>query len=246
MRFFNWLKSLFAKPIRVDAPDPALRVPSTIAPKPDQSFAIPWTGVQGRGRAIDPWLKGQIDEKMKEIFGRQILTKLQSGSREDLNWLVWAAAHAIIELQPREIPRNSNSGPLVSAIQDTVGGREAWPWCASFVQTAVAYAEGISGRPSALAASEHVWTMFHQSKQLWTGKPETGAIFCLNYPPGQSGHTGILWRESLDGYHTEEGNTQAGVDAQGRPIREGGGGYHCVRNFRDKPGIKMLGWLKAF
>lgn len=250
MKFWTWLKSLFVKP-EIDRPDPDVRIIAEPTPSkikegvgigdlllPDHAEA------QGPGRKIDETLFRQLCYKVCDIFGYpEVRLRLDRG---ELNWIVWAASHAIVELDVKEVPRNSNSGPLVSAIQDTVGGREAWPWCASFVQTAVAFAERLSGKTSPLFASEHVWTMHAKSKLCWTARPITGSIFCLNYPPGQSGHTGILRDITPDGYRTEEGNTATGLDARGLPAREGGGAYHCLRTWRFGSKLKLLGWLKAF
>lgn len=249
---FDFFKRLFEKRQESDRIDPTPIISTPPQPEKDGIInddvivnGFVSTGVQGKGRQLDAGLKRLIDQAMIKRHGA--LAVLNAMREDKHNWLVWAVADAIVEMDVKELPSGSNKGPIVSKIQDTVGGPDPSAWCMSFVQTCIAWVEDACGIVSPIAAGEHVYTVFHQSySKAMTQIPATGHIGCLNYPPSKSGHTFVLKSKVGLSAFTEEGNTTQGLDSQGRPVRDGGGAHHCKRSLSEKPGLKFLGWLKPF
>lgn len=158
---------------------------------------------------------------------------------KDARLLFGLAAEACVGI--KEVGGN-NQGPMVELIQETVGRAEGEPWCASFVQTCLAYAELKTGIQSPIFETEHVQTMWGKSKlQRVKFSPLKYAIVCWAYEDSSSGHTGILIENNRESYmRTVEGNT----NADGH--RDGNGVFFKKRSWiRDGKLIK-LGFLIPF
>lgn len=139
----------------------------------------------------------------------------------------------------------NNKGPVVSLIQDTVGGPDAVAWCMSFVQTCLAYAELKTGNKSPIFVSEHCVSVWDKTPKAQRVKlsPLPGAIVIWQKGKSMSGHTGIV--RGCDERHvlTVEGNT--GPDA-GQVERDGDGIYLKKRSRNGQGSMKVLGYLKPF
>lgn len=141
----------------------------------------------------------------------------------------------------------SNKGPMVELIQKTIGRAEGEPWCMSFVQTCLAYAEIKTGVRSPIIPSEHcrtTWTATVKSQRV-KARPNKYAIVIWGYEGNSSGHTGIF----LEGHFANnqgvsfqsiEGNT----NAQGS--NEGDGVFLKTRNWRRNGPLVVLGFLRPF
>lgn len=158
---------------------------------------------------------------------------------KDARLLFGLAAEACVGI--RETGGN-NKGPMVELIQETVGRAEGEPWCCSFVQTCLAYAELKTGIQSPIFETEHVQTMWGKSKlQRVKYSPLKYAIVCWAYEDSSNGHTGILIENNRESYmRTVEGNTN------GDGSRDGNGVFFKKRSWiRDGKLIK-LGFLIPF
>ncbi len=142
----------------------------------------------------------------------------------------------------------NNRGPLVSLIQDTVGGPDAVAWCMSLIQTGLAYAEKKTGVKSPLVASEHCLTTWQDSPRSSRVKaiPARGAIAIWQKGTSSSGHTGIVLEYSTRRMKMVEGNTESGLATDGSIQRDGGGVYLTDRGTGRIGTMRLLGFLKPF
>lgn len=155
------------------------------------------------------------------------------------------AAQACVGI--REIGGN-NKGPIVELIQETIGGADKEPWCMSFVQTCLAFAEYKTGIASKVAPGELCSAVWNQTPKSMRVKkiPAAGAIAIWVYPPGTKGHTGVVIEYIGPKMATVEGNTEKGLNTKGQIEREGGGVYAPERSTKSTPKMKLLGFLKPF
>lgn len=139
----------------------------------------------------------------------------------------------------------NNRGPLVAAIQDTVGGPDAWAWCMSLQQTAVAYVEKKLGVVCDLAESEHCLTVLQEAKRRKATVlvPAPGDLIVWQHGDSQSGHVGCITKVG-DYLECIEGNT-SGHDARtGVVSREGDGVYVNLRSKNGAKGMKVVGFVR--
>lgn len=136
----------------------------------------------------------------------------------------------------------NNRGPLVSLIQDTVGGPDHVAWCMSAVQTALAYVEAELLITSPIAVSEHCMSVWSQTpkEQRVARVPGPYAIIIWQHGKGPAGHTGIVRRYRGDVMDTSEANTGDGS------MRDGDGIYHRVRSTKANGEMRVVGFLKPF
>jgi len=154
------------------------------------------------------------------------------------------AAQACVGI--REVGGN-NRGPMVTLMQETIGGPDPWPWCMSFVQTCLAFAEAVTGKYSPIYPHEHVVTVWSKTPKVQRVKvhPLAGAIAVWRHGKTLSGHTGIV--ESCDEtiFDAYEGNTT--YTAPGDPVvRDGGGVARTVRSRKGDGTMVLVGFLKPF
>jgi ribosomal protein L27 len=139
----------------------------------------------------------------------------------------------------------NNKGPIVSLMQDTVGGPDAVAWCMSFVQTCLAYAELKTNKKSPVFVSEHclsVWDKTPKGQRV-KASPLPGAIVIWQKGKSMSGHTGIVRGADEKTLFTVEGNT--GSDS--KTVEREGDGVYLKKRSRDGQGnMKVLGYLKPF
>ncbi len=142
----------------------------------------------------------------------------------------------------------NNQGPLVRLIQETVGSANGEAWCLSYVETMVAYCELKTGIQSPLYVTEHCLTAWAKTpvEQRVKRIPAPGAIVIWQHGNSQSGHTGVLLRYASDGMYCVEGNTTAGLRADGSIERDGGGVHYTKRDKRQNGDMKVVGFLKPF
>jgi hypothetical protein len=194
-------------------------------------------------RSIEPKMVKYLDEK---LAGNGLAQKAIKD--KDARALMLMAAQACVGIREQG---GNNKGPMVQLIQETIGSAVAEAWCMAFVQTCVAYAEVKTGKKSPLYPSEHcmsVWLKTPKSARVKV-KPLRGAIAIWNYPPGQSGHTGILdaYDDARKGkMNLIEGNTEKGLSKKGLIERDGGGVYYTERANVGSPKMKLIGYLKPF
>ena len=193
-------------------------------------------------REIKSELIDFIDQKLSHIGAAQEAIKNKNSRK-----VFVFAAEALLGI--REATGN-NDGKMVELIQETIGGHGHEPWCMSYVQSCLAYAEVKTETQSPIIASEHCWTVWKDTPiiQRVRLKPKRGAIIIWNYPPGVNGHTGIVDEyENVKGKMlTYEGNTTSGINPDGTIEREGGGTYMAERSIRGSVKMKLLGFLKPF
>jgi hypothetical protein len=143
----------------------------------------------------------------------------------------------------------NNDGVLIEAIQKTIGGSYNEPWCMALMQTCLAYVEKNLKVISPVESSEHcgqVWAKTNKRSRV-RKYPAPGAIAIWNYQGTDKGHCGcVIDTQSSDFFITIEGNTEGGIDPEGKIIREGGGVYFSHRSFDPKGSMKLLGFLKPF
>ncbi len=188
-------------------------------------------------RMLNPKLEEIIDQRITALHG---LKPFGEGPIE----IMLRAAEVLVG--EKEDPPGSNKGPIISLIQDTVGGSEPWAWCMSYVQTCVAYAEKKTGIKSELFPSEHCMSVWSASPKALRGPISRGAVAIWNYPPGQSGHTGLVQKWAVTTMNCFEGNTSKGFKPDGTIERDGGGVHYTVRSVYSLPKMKLVGFIKPF
>lgn len=214
--------------------------PAKVIQHPSSPAKPPSFDVDGGGevaRLLNKRLEEIIDLRITNKFGMSVFVR---GPIE----VMLACADVLVG--EKEDPPRSNKGPVITLIQDTVGGVEAYPWCMGFVQTCIAYAEKKTGVRSRLFASEHCMSVWSASPRDMRCGLERGAIAIWNYPPGQSGHTGIV-KEYVGGeMRLYEGNTTQGLRADGSIERDGGGVHYTKRSTGSTPKMKLVGFIRPF
>lgn len=199
--------------------------------------------------------KRQIRKEMVEWIDKKLA---QNGAAQeaikakDPTTLLLQVAQACVGIREQG---GNNRGPMVKLIQDTVGDPDAWAWCASFVQTCLAYVELKTNVKSPVLAHEHVLSMWNGSpavnKKRLNGlmpsdAPAGGSIVIWQKGQTVSGHTGIVVSGTRSEFFAIEGNTEAGLDTKGRVVRDGGGVYHTRRQITPKGSMRILGFIKPF
>ncbi|NJL24010.1 MAG: CHAP domain-containing protein [Calothrix sp. SM1_5_4] len=76
--------------------------------------------------------------------------------------------------------------------------------------------------------------------------PRAGSIAIWNYAGTTDGHTGIVESADENVFTAFEGNTEKGIDPNGKIQRDGGGVYHTKRVMGDQGTMVLLGFLKPF
>ncbi|MBK9392045.1 MAG: CHAP domain-containing protein [Bacteroidetes bacterium] len=137
-----------------------------------------------------------------------------------------------------------NKGKLVEWIQDTYGNIVGEPWCASAMQTGIAYAETRTGVISPVIASEHCLTIHQKTpKEARLQEPKKGALIIWRHGNTQSGHIGAIVSVLANGVRiTYEGNTSSGSAIN----REGDGFYERQRAKGGVGNMKELGFIDPF
>lgn len=191
-------------------------------------------------RKIEPAMVAFIDKKLE---GNGLAA--EAIAKKNPRALMVCAAQACVGI--REVGGN-NTGPMVTLIQETVGGPDHVAWCMSFVMTIIAYAEHKTGIKSPLPASEHCLTVWNSTPPDQRVKllPLAGAIAIYRHGSSSNGHTGIV--ESTDGntIWNYEGNTESGVGPGGKIERDGGGIYHTHRDLHPSGEMRLMGFLRPF
>lgn len=186
-------------------------------------------------RKIEPAMVEWLDKKLEHHGLAQ-----HAIAEKDARLLFGLAAEACVGV--RESGGNNN-GPMVKLIQETIGGADREPWCMSFVQTCLAYAELKTGVRSPIFASEHcmtVWRTTPFSQRVKTS-PLKYAIVIWQSEGSDSGHTGVVLEVLIHKHFTTvEGNTG---DSGGR---DGDGVYYKKRDWIRNGRLKKVGYLKPF
>lgn len=188
-----------------------------------------------------------MKRKIEEELVRWIDLKLQLNGLaqkaiedKDARLLFGLAAESMVGIYEQG---GNNNGPMVRLIQQTIGSADREPWCCSFVQSCLAYAELKTGKESHVAHTEHVMTMWNQTPKILRVKvrPLKYAIVCWNYEGTASGHTGVVLESFYQKwFRTIEGNT--GADGG----RDGDGIYYKKRNWYRDGKLVRVGFLKPF
>lgn len=194
------------------------------------------------GRNIEPKMINFIDGKLASNGAAQ-----DAIEKKDARAVFMYALEACVGVREQG---GNNKGPLVSLIQDTVGGPDHVAWCMSFMQTGLAYAEVKTGVKSPLPATEHCLTLWQTAPKSQRVKkvPARGAIAIWQKGTSTSGHTGAVveYGHKKSKMKMVEGNTEAGVTSGGKIERDGGGVYLTERSTGNMGTMKLLGFLKPF
>jgi len=196
-------------------------------------------------RIIRPELVKYIDERM-ELDG---LAKVALANK-DARTLMWLAGGKLVGISEAT---GRNDGKMVNLIQDTVGPPNQWPWCMSYVQTCIAYAELKTGKKSPIAVSEHCLTVWQQTPKEQRVKylPLAGAIAIWNDEGKVTGHTEIVLSADKEWFLSCGGNTsgyftRAQVKESNYVNREGNAVVFAKRSMKSGARRKLLGFLKPF
>lgn len=192
-------------------------------------------------------MKRNLELKMLEFLDDKLVGNglyHDALAKKDARTIMRLAAQACVGI--KEV--GNNSGPMVTLIQETVGGPDHVAWCMSFVQTCIAYAELKTGIESPIFTTEHCLTCWTESPIFQRVRilPLAGAIIIWQHGKSDAGHTGIV--ESCDGVNMYcfEGNTGGGLDVHGKVTRDGDGIYHTHRSMDKTGDMHVLGFLKPF
>jgi hypothetical protein len=137
----------------------------------------------------------------------------------------------------------NNQGPMVELIQKTIGGAVNEPWCASLIQTGLAYAEVKTGVQSPIYPTEHCRTMWEMTEHTQRVKsmPLKYAIIVWGYEGTNNGHTGCIIESTMQQhFYCAEGNTS------GDGSRDGHGVFYKKRDWIRSGKLVKLGCLKPF
>lgn len=193
-------------------------------------------------REIESKLVKYIDDKLAKNG-----LALEAIKTKDARTVFRLACEALVGVREKS---GRNDGPLVELIQETIGGANQEAWCASYIQSCLAYAEVKTGIESPIFPSEHCMTMWLRTpkKQRVKKIPAAGAIAIWNYPPSSNGHTGcVLEYEHKPGkMKMAEGNTTQGLKPNGEIERNGGGSYLTERSTKGSKTMVLVGFLKPF
>jgi hypothetical protein len=191
-------------------------------------------------RKIEKELVDFIDKKLEKNGLAQ-----DALARKDARALMVQAASALVGIKEAT---GRNDGKMVKLLQETVGGASGEPWCASMIQSLIAYAEVKTGKKSPIIASELCFAMWHKSPKTSRVKllPLAGAIAIWNDVGKTTGHTEMVL--SCDGqiFQAVGGNT-GGTTTPGEPVEANGNGvYYTVRSMKGTKKRALLGFLKPF
>lgn len=137
----------------------------------------------------------------------------------------------------------NNDGPEVRLFQKTIGGAGREPWCMGLVQSALAYAELLTGVKSPIFATEHCMTCWRETPVIQRVKtsPLKYAIVIWKQEGSDSGHTGVVIEtDKRQWFRSVEGNT--GSDGS----RDGDGVYYKHRDWIRTGSLVRVGFLKPF
>ena len=193
-------------------------------------------------RSIESKLVKYIDDKLAKNGLAQEAIKTK-----DARTVFRLACEALVGIREKS---GRNDGPMVELIQETIGRASGEAWCASYIQSCIAYAEVKTGIESPIYPSEHCMTVWNKTskKQRVKKIPAAGAIAIWNYPPSSNGHTGcVLEFEHKPGQMILcEGNTTSGLKPNGEIERNGGGSYRTERPIKGTKTMVLVGFLKPF
>ena len=144
-----------------------------------------------------------------------------------------ALQQARAQLGEAELPKNSNTGPMVDKYLASVGLKPGYAWCAAFVYWCFDEAANVASITNPVPRTAGVLDLWNRSTRHRVKTPRPGDVFVMDYGHGK-GHTGFVERV-LDGglIETIEGNTN---DEGSRE------GYEVAR--RQRSMSKVLGYLR--
>jgi hypothetical protein len=190
-------------------------------------------------RAIQKAMVNYLDAKLKNngLAQQAITDKLP-------RVLALEAAKACVGIREQG---GNNRGPLVELIQQTIGIANRESWCASFVQTCIAYAEVKTGVLSPIFPTEGTRSMWEDTTKTQRVKytPLAGAICVWQHGTSWQGHTGFVVSCDEKNFSAIEGNTESGIVGT-RVVRDGGGVYLTNRSLKGNGDMHILGFLKPF
>lgn len=135
----------------------------------------------------------------------------------------------------------NNKGPLVEAIQRSIGKAQRQSWCMDFVECMLAYAELKTGIESPIFPSEsclEVWNKTPLFKRVKVSPLKYAIILWRHDNDPGHGHTGIVIEPVKDSHLlVVEGNT---------PGSNGDGVFLKRRDWIRNGDLKTLGFLKPF
>lgn len=149
------------------------------------------------------------------------------------------ALHSMVGIQEEG---GNNRGALVSAIQDTVGAADAWAWCLSLQQTAIAYVEKKLQVVCDVLPHEHCLTLFNDAKKRKkiVNEPIPGDLIIWQHGATTSGHVGCVI-EAGPQLLCIEGNTAAD---SGTVVRDGDGVFLKKRSRLGAGSMRVLGFVR--
>lgn len=227
MGFWNWLKSLFAKPYK--GPSVEIGKPPEMS-SIDHGWEPPSVNVYSP-RKLQKQLELIIDQELMKIAPNALRHAVEA---KDANMIVGLCGDALSSLKVRE-KTNNNDGELVELIQKTGGGVRGYAWCMYQQQTQVAYAEKklgiVSKMPCSGACADVRASVKSKASQLIVDYKDSkfGDVWIWMHKSG-NGHTGNFkrWIKKDQSAELNEGNTTAGKLGD-KIVREGGGSYRTER-----------------
>jgi hypothetical protein len=167
------------------------------------------------------------------LFGSDTVP-ISTGTSDNLLTTVLTIAEGEEAKHVREVPKNSNRGPEVSAYLRRAGADPGNAWCCAFVYWCFDEAAKKLGRSNPMvktagcldhwsrAASKGARRILKRDAIQDPGLVKPGMIFIIDHGGGM-GHTGLVEQVAGASLTTIEGNTDASK------TREGGGVYRLTR-----------------
>jgi hypothetical protein len=182
-------------------------------------------------RELNPLIEAYIDERI-ERYNQTVSP----------NALMIRALKAMVGIHEEG---GDNRGPLVAAIQDTVGGPDPLAWCMSLQQTAVAYVEKKLSMVCDLAESEHCLTVLSAAERHKRNVkvPAPGDLIIWQHGASTDGHVGCITMVG-DYFQCIEGNTAGHDQRTGVVSREGDGVYETMRSRNGSQNMKVAGFVR--
>ena len=227
----NRALALQSTDLRLDPDNPTFGATTKRAVKLYQARHV---DAEGRPLVID----GEIGAiTWAVLFGADKVPRLE-GTDDPLLARALLVAAGEEAAKVREVPRNSNKGPEVSAYLKRAGVSPGLPWCCAFVYWCVDEAALILHRANPMVCTAGCLDHWNKAAAKGAARITTarasadparvapGMVFIMSFGGG-AGHTGFV--ESVAGgfVTTIEGNTDASK------TREGGGVYRLTRKIVD-------------
>lgn len=195
-------------------------------------------------RKIEPWMLKYILDKMAKVPAHQAAIKAK-----DFRQIFVGACDVLVGIREKT---GKNDGKFIEGIQETYGGHSGEPYCNAGMQTGLAVAEHVTGLHSPVFASElaqDIWNRTPKSQRV-KKIPLPGAIAVwadVNTKTKKrktTGHCEAVRAADENRWYGIGFNTSGSTYPGGPVVREGNGVYYTNRDYKDRAGRILLGFVK--